>query len=601
MRLDLRSTQLWIDNQHVELRPQSFQVLKLLVQNRDNLVSKKQILDEVWGDTIVTDDSLTQCVTDIRRAIADHDKRIIRTVPRQGYFFTSMLEELSEETPRRHNHVAAALAVAGLIVIALLSFNAVQDDAADVAAPTSVAVLPFDDLTADQNMKYLADGLAEEILNLLTFSRDLRVIARTSSFAIANSSSDIQSIGEKLDVEFVLKGSVRQGGDRLRITANLVRVADNSQLWSQSYDRKLGDILVIEQDIASSVSSALEVELEIPRSPSGSPDPLAHAMVVQARALIRFLGDENNAMAKSLLKQALEIDPDNVEALLELARAVLHTRGRSGEEGFREAWLRSIELTDMALAIDPQHPVANAWRGYQSLHYSQNYRSAARYLERAMSADSRSADVLNVVINGSIVFGRYDLAVELGRYAILRDPLCIECYTKLSLAALLAGDYRLAEESIQKAISIVPGESGWNFDGHLARIRLWQGDARGTLDILDSLDDPSSRSLEERAVAYAMLGQNEEFEAVRKEMVERYHQRAPESIAAVEAAAGNVDSAFLWLQRNASRPSWERGLNIGVPYFASLHDDPRWQAYLDEIGLADDQRQAIEFNPRMPH
>jgi TolB-like protein/DNA-binding winged helix-turn-helix (wHTH) protein len=602
LSLDLQRSVARLDGREIRLRPQSFEVLRILALNSGELVTKQLLLEQVWGDTAVTDDSLTQCLGDIRRALGDSDKKIVRTIPRRGFILEGgLIDTGAAPASRALSRKLAVVVLAVLAIAAVLIWRGASNPPDHAATDTvaSIAVLPFADMTAAQDKRHLGEGLAEEILNLLARSGELRVIARTSSFLFAESGNDISTIAESLGVTHIIEGSVRQGDDRLRITVQLVNAVDNAHLWSMTYDRPMGDILAIQSDVANAVANELQVTLDI--SPLlADVDPRAHALVIQARSLLRTLKADDNQRAQALLDQALSIDPDNVDAVLEKARAVLHTRGRPDEAGFQEAWLRAIELTEAALAIDPEHPVANAWRGYEAMHYSQNYRTAARYLERAMALDPGNVEVLAVAINGCIVLGCYDRAVALGRYSTSVDPLCIQCYTRLSLAALLVGDYDTADDAIQQAVSVAPEDSAWTFDAHRARVRLWQGDAQGALDILDSGDGPSDTSLQERAIAYAMLERTEAFETVRQAFIEINRDLAPESIAAVEAAAGNVDSAFYWLERNAVRPTWERGLNIGLPYFEVLHDDPRWHDYLERIGMSPEQRAAIDFDPPIP-
>jgi TolB-like protein len=343
-------------------------------------------------------------------------------------------------------------AVAAIVAIAVVSWLAWQRPATTESAngKASIAVLPFVDMTAEQDQRFLGHGIAEEILNFLAQSEDLRVIARTSSFAFEGTGADIETIGRKLSVTHILEGSVRHGGDQLRITTKLVNAHNNSPVWSRSYDRPTGNILGIESDIAHSVAEALHAQLDLQQTTTPGPNPYAHALIIEARSFNRLFGAGGHEFAERMLLEALEIDPDNVAALTELARSAFFGRGAEGSSGRDAAWQRSIALTNRALEIDPQDAVANAWRGYHEIHYFGDFAAGARYLERAMESDPAHSDVIGVVINACLFFGQYDLAIALGKFVMLRDPLCVSCAGSLATNAMLQGDFELAETTIRQ-------------------------------------------------------------------------------------------------------------------------------------------------------
>ena len=216
--LDLMRCALLRGGETIGLRPKAFDVLRYLVEHAGRLVSKEELVGAVWRGISVTDDSVVQCVKDIREALSDDNHRIIQTVPRRGYLFAARV------------------------------------------GPSSIAVLPFADLSGDsENSEYLGDGLAEELINTLTQIPGLKVTSRSSSFRFRGKAQDIRSIGKALNVTTILEGSVRRAGDQLRITAQLVSVDDGYHLWSETYDRRLGDVLAIQEDIARAIADRLQV------------------------------------------------------------------------------------------------------------------------------------------------------------------------------------------------------------------------------------------------------------------------------------------------------------------------------------------------------
>lgn len=602
--LDLQRTRLLLDGMPVELRPQSFAVLRLLVERRDELVSRQELLTEVWRDKIVTDDSLVQCLVDIRRALSDHKRQMVLTLPGRGYLLQS--EFVSDSVPPvrrsrkllRHAHVGAGLSVVVLTVILAIQFWDKPLPASGIQAQASIAVLPFADMTEAQDKKFLAEGIAEEILNKLGSSSDLRVIARTSSFAFDGNVTDLATIANKLAVSHVLEGSVRQGNDRLRITVQLIDAADSRRLWSQTYDRPMGDILAVETDVARSVAGALKVSLSPGDDTNPGADPYAHALIIQARSQLALMDNDGNVRAQRLLRQALDIEPDNVAALVALARAVFQGRRAAGSESFQTAWNDSIELTNRALSLDPDHAVAVAQRGWAELHYYQDYPAAARSFERALELDANNSEVMRLASNAMLVFDRPDAGVKLGRFAIERDPLCVLCHIFLSLSATVAGDIDAAEDAARRILTFRP-----DYDPaheRLGDVLLTKGEPAAALAAFEARVTEHAGLLMSKAVAHYRLGQMQEFDELRQRLIQRYGDIRPSSVAQVEAVAGNIDAAFAWLDRHLAQPKSIRGVNYHSPFYNNLHDDPRWNRYRRQFGISPEQLAQINFQPTIP-
>jgi TolB-like protein/DNA-binding winged helix-turn-helix (wHTH) protein len=288
--LDLKRGALLRTGADVKLRPKSFEVLRLLIERHGQLVTKEELLNAVWRHAVVTDGAVGQCLVDLRRVIGDESQQFIRTVPRRGYIFDSPVVDSEDaaqpdneeahpsasprtQSPvslRRRALVRAALAIPIALVLAWgIWWGVTTRESADAplyrnnaqAPHNSIAVLPFIDLSPEQNQQYFSDGVSEEILNLLAQAPDLQVIARTSSFSFKGRNADIAEIAAKLNVAHVLEGSVRKSGSRVRITAQLVDGANSAHLWSETYDRELQDSFAVQSDIAARVSEALKVTL----------------------------------------------------------------------------------------------------------------------------------------------------------------------------------------------------------------------------------------------------------------------------------------------------------------------------------------------------
>ncbi|MGQ0383900.1 MAG: winged helix-turn-helix domain-containing protein [Gammaproteobacteria bacterium] len=308
----------------VHLRPQSFDVLCFLAANAGRLVARNEIFAAVWGGTVVTDDSLTQCLIDIRRAIGDGSREVIRTVPRRGYVFELPVQKSggSPVSPEPAGMIArrlfrypwvAVLAAPAVVLLVWFSVapKVVDEPGAAPARANSIAVLAFVDMSEGRDHEYFADGVAEEILNLLTRIPELDVVARTSSFSFKGKDTGIAEIGKALDVAFVLEGSVRRSDERVRVTAQLVDAATSTHIWSETCDRNVGDLLAVQGEIAQSVADSLKLTLT-----QGGLAGSAHAMRKFADEVDASAGFGEIAFA---VNHALEHYPASAEAQVRAA------------------------------------------------------------------------------------------------------------------------------------------------------------------------------------------------------------------------------------------------------------------------------------------
>ena len=286
--LDVRERRLTRDGRPIHLQPRAFDVLRHLLENAGALVSKQEVFDAVWRETIVTDNSLTACIRQIRQALDDRADapEYIETVPVTGYRFIAPVVSPDEKADEpaapgpattRNLALGAVVAVAamGIVYFVWQQFAATpgpatqpETGAVEPAAvvdsgqwQNSIAVLPFVNLSGNPDNEFFSDGLSEEIINLLARIPTLKVIGRTSSFLFKDRPEDLREIGRQLGVKTLLEGSVRQSGERVRITAQLIDAADGSHIWSESYDRTLTDIFELQDDVASSIIDALQLHV----------------------------------------------------------------------------------------------------------------------------------------------------------------------------------------------------------------------------------------------------------------------------------------------------------------------------------------------------
>jgi TolB-like protein/DNA-binding winged helix-turn-helix (wHTH) protein len=238
----------------VALRPQSFAVLRYLAEHAERIVTKDELMEAVWRGIAVTDDSLVQCIHDIRRALRDESQSVLRNVPRRGY----QLVMPPPTAPRRVGALAAGLC--GALALALVGLWWWRDQAPP-GRPPSIAVLPFNDMSADGSLRYMGSGVAEDIIVMLARSPDVSVVARTSSFVYGGQPVDVREVGAELGVDYVLEGSVRREGDTLRIVAQLNDASTGRHLWAERFDKASADPPTLQDEVTGRIIATLVGEV----------------------------------------------------------------------------------------------------------------------------------------------------------------------------------------------------------------------------------------------------------------------------------------------------------------------------------------------------
>ncbi|HEY4162283.1 MAG TPA: winged helix-turn-helix domain-containing protein, partial [Dongiaceae bacterium] len=341
LALDASRRELRRGDDLVAVEPQVFDLLEFLIRARDRVVSRDDLFAAVWKGRIVSEATLSSRVNSARAAIGDNgrEQRLIRTLPRKGVRFVGAV--LEESDPPSEPVVEAVL-------------ETVKPRMADPEGP-SIAVLPFTNMSGDPEQDYFADGIAEDITTALSRCSGLFVIARNSSFTYKGKAVDIRLVGRELGVGYVLEGSVRRGGNRLRISGQLIDATSGAHLWADRYDGDLGDVFDLQDRITESVVAAIEPTLqlaEIERSKHNRPNTLdAYDLLLRAYGLEYEFTAESMAAALDCLDQALTIDPNYAPAMAAAAycHAQCHFQGWVPQddayrtEGVRLAW-RAVTL-----------------------------------------------------------------------------------------------------------------------------------------------------------------------------------------------------------------------------------------------------------------
>jgi adenylate cyclase len=465
--------------------------------------------------------------------------------------------------------------------------------------PPSIAVLPFTDMSAEKDQEYFADGLAEELLNVLSKIRGLRVAARSSAFTFKGKNATVAEIGRALNVATVLEGSVRKARNRMRISVQLVKVADGYHLWSESYDRTPQDIFEVQDDIAQSAVKELRTTLlgeaadtaaekaateAVAAAAKGrSTDPEAYRLLLQAR----FFGDrgtrEDTAKSIGYLKEALARDPESAIAWADLGTAYMREADRrwapvvEGYERGREAVMR-------ALALEPELAEGHAALGWIQGGHDWNWRGAEASCRRALALTPGSVFVLRrtAVVIGWL--GHLDEAIELGRRALAQDPLSAVAYANLATNLHRSGRLTEAEAAYRTALELAPRRTQTH--AQLALNLLAQG--RGEEALAEAQQEPEEWArLRSRAIIHHAAGGLADSEAALQELIAKHQVDAAYQVAQVYTARAEADRAFAWLERAYAQRDPGLSYMKTDPLFRSLDADPRWGAFLRKMRLPD--------------
>ncbi len=474
----------------------------------------------------------------------------------------------------------------------------------------SIAVLPFDNLSSDPEQVYFVDGVAEEILNLLARIRDLRVISRSSSFALRDQDLEIPEIAERLNVAHILEGSVRRAGNEVRVTAQLIEARTDTHLWSKTYEKELDDVFLIQDEIAADVARNLEIKLLEPLPHSRQTDPEVVALVQQVDQVFQVRDKDTGARMYALAKRAYDLDPDYPEAVAALSAAEW-MRAHDGLVPWEEARPRWEALDARYGELMPESGYLEAAQAFELIRSGELEQAAALYLQ-SLEKSVANSELVRQAGRMALTLGRPDVAVRLFEHAVAIDPLCHQCRRMLTQGLLFRGeegDYRRALE-VREQFMAVAATGGRPYKSMLLMLL---GEPEKVADVWAPINRPDQHQvLAYLAMADYSAGRLEEAQvklARLEELLEqdsaaitgaRNERDLAYSIAHVSAWFGDADKAFSYLMPAPKDISYYERLAAFDPMWREIHDDPRWLEYRAAIGMSPERLAAIEFDPWLP-
>jgi tetratricopeptide (TPR) repeat protein len=407
------------------------------------------------------------------------------------------------------------------------------------------------------------------------------VISRSSAFSFKGQNADIPTIAAKLNVAHVLEGSVRKSGDQLRLTAQLIEVKTDRHLWSKTFDREMKNIFAIQDEIAAAVVHALRITLLGVKPNVAETTPEAYSLYLQARHLISQRTQNSFVHAETLLTKALAMDSGFAPAWTE--RAVLY-ESLIGHEAlsFEEGYELARRAVQRALKIDPNYGPAYGILARIEMNYDWNFTIALGHLQQALELNPGDAEILRNAARLHRIFGRVDEAIGKSRQALALDPVLAAGFYGLGIELYYAHRPEDAVVHIRAALSLNPVMVGAQFD--LGMALLAQGDVPAALAAIEQETDNGFR-LTGTAIVHHEQGDAAGSDTALEELIDKWTSLYAYQIASVYAFRSEIDDAFGWLEqayiiRDSGLPEM-----LTDPLLTNLHDDPRWDAFLDKMGL----------------
>lgn len=412
--LDTETFELRCEGSARHVEPLVFDLIRFLAENPGRVVSRREIVEQVWGGRIVSDATVSSCIKSARRALGDSgdSQNYIRTIRGRGIQF---------EGDVNASHDPTAGGSAPDPVPGAATANAPLRSRTDVPV---LAVLPFDNMSADVD-EYFADGLTEDIITNLSRFRDLLVIARTSTFQFKGQQVNLSDVASTLNAGYIVEGSVRRAAGRVRISAQLIEAASGVHLWAEHYDRDMEDIFAVEDEVTRTIAANLGVKVQdaaLQRAMKKSPAELdAYDCVLRARRYTSLLSAEAHAEARDLLETAVGQAPTYAEAHALLANVYL-AEHRFDANPRPDPIGRALAHAQKAVELDPQNAYARCWLAIVHFFRHENDKFEAE-AERALSLNPNDPETLADIAHYYAFMGRFDRGLELSKQARALNPL----------------------------------------------------------------------------------------------------------------------------------------------------------------------------------
>jgi TolB-like protein/DNA-binding winged helix-turn-helix (wHTH) protein len=625
-RLDPANHLLWRGGDRVPVAPKSFDVLAYLVEHAGRVVTQDEILEALWPETYVNPEVLRKYILEIRKTLGDRSDHpeFVETLPKRGYrFIPSVIDESTAEPPDlaaphaaekdaaepkvgpATAHSEPRVSSSGkarlwtLAVIVLLAVVAAAgmggyfrpaQNGSPVASlsHTSIAVLPFTDMSPTKDQQYLSDGFAEQLINDLAGVPGVKVAARSSAFQFNGKSEDLRDVGRRLGVANVLEGSVRRDGNHVRITAELAKADDGFQLWSQTYDREVKDIFAVQDEIAMAVTEALQwkllgasVQRIAPKLRSANPE--AYQAYLQAQYFsVRGQGREDLGKALAYADQAIKLD-EKYSPAWALRSSVHSLMAEVGLTDVAEGFRNARHDAERAIALDPASAPAYLALAATQIYSDWDWDAANTSVAKAAVLAPGSAEVFRIRSYLARESGDLDQAIKFYQQAIEFDPLRTDSYSGMGYLLYVAGRYDEARAALDKAIDLNPQAAYVHLT--LGKILIAEGKPQPALAEIEK-ETLAWGKLTGQVLVYHALGREQDSSAALAGLAAKHGADAAYyQVAQAYAFRGESNKSFEWLERAFERRDSGLPEIKTDPLLKTLRHDRRYTELLQKIHL----------------
>jgi len=612
-KLDLDSGCLLQEGREVKLRPKSFELLKYLVERSGRLVGRAELMQAIWPDTFVSDESLAQCLMEVRRALQNESQRLVRTVPRRGYIFVTKVSEPAT-APRSGRRPGVELLAAALLVGGLGAFLYWRVFPPE-SRPATVAVLPFRPLSQNGRDESLELGMADALITRLSNLRQTIVRPTSAVRRYLDGQTDALTAGKQLQADWVLEGSIQRSGERIRVTVQLLSVRGGKTSWAETFEEKFTDLFTVQDLISDRVADALVARLtgEERKRLAGRYTSNAEVYQLYLRGRYHWNKRTSAGLRKGIeyFQQAIDKDPHYAPAYAGLADAysVLGSH-EDGEMAPQQAFPKATEAARKAIEIDETLAEAHAALAFIQFSYEWDWAGAERGFRRALQLEPKYATVQQWYSRYALALGRAEASLAASKRALELDPIDLPIHAHLAWHWFYARQYDQTMEACRRTMDLdsqypaphwylgMAYEQKRDYPKAIGELQIAFALSGGSPAPLSSMAHAYAQArdavsggnpvyLSSLGHAYAVAGNVEEARKALRELDELSKRRyvSPYEKAIVHAGLGETEQTFSWLEKAYSdRSGWLVYLQV-EPRLERLRADPRFSSLVKRVGL----------------